>query len=627
MKKIIIIMISIILLLFSYRIIDLRYINYDKYQELYNIKNELIVYGNNAPRGRILDRNGNVLVDNSYGNNIVYYKNTKYINNEIDIADKLREFIDIEINTDKIKDYYLLEHNSEELLSDEELHDYEYRIIDSNDIYELKKSRITDDMLNIYDEDKRKSIMIYYLMNNGYFYEGKVLSKDVSNEVCALVIESKIEGVTCEKYYKREYKYEELRSILGSVSYIPKEEVDYYLDKGYQINDLVGISGLEKYYDEYLQGEKGIYKVNDDFSLELVKEEKQGNDLVLSLDIDLINSITKILEEEMISAKSKPNTSYFRDSYIIVSDVKTSNIVAIKGLQILGESTYSFKDVTNNIFTSSFTVGSVVKGASHTVGYLNNAIQVGKKIKDSCVKLYNVPAKCSFKDLGYIDDIGALKMSSNYFQFKTVINVLGKDYKSNMKLDVTEDDFSIYRDIFKEYGLGSKTNIDYPIENTGIVGEKISADLLLNLSIGQYDTYSALGLLSYINTIANYGERKSLSLALKDNEVLNNINLDKDYYDRIIEGFYQVVNEGTGLGYTPKEYNAVGKTGTSQTYYSKDIMTITQSYVMYAPRDNPKYSMVVIIPNVSITSEDGTEYMAPVNRLISKRVSKLLFAE
>ena len=77
---------------------------------------------------------------------------------------------------------------------------------------------------------------------------------------------------------------------------------------------------------------------------------------------------------------------------------------------------------------NSYIVGSIVKGASHTVGYLNNSIDIGKKINDSCVKLYSVPSKCSFKRLGYLDDISALKMSSNYYQFITAIKTTGNKY-------------------------------------------------------------------------------------------------------------------------------------------------------------------------------------------------------
>ena len=184
-----------------------------------------------------------------------------------------------------------------------------------------------------------------------------------------------------------------------------------------------------------------------------------------------------------------------------------------------------FHDVTTNILTSSFTVGSVIKGASHTVGYQNNLIDIGKKINDSCVKLYLVPEKCSYKKLGLIDDITALKTSSNYYQFMTAIKLTGNRYKKNMKLNATEEHFNIYRNTFASFGLGSKTGIDLENESTGIKGKIIADDLLLNLSIGQYDTYTPLQIMNYINTIATSGTRYSLHY-LK--EIKNN---DKTIYE------------------------------------------------------------------------------------------------
>ncbi len=624
MKKIVISLISIIFLIFSIKIYSLRILNHEEYMYLYRSKDELYVTSSNAPRGRILDRNGVVLVDNTYENNIVYYKNSSYTKDkEIEIASYLEDYIDIDIDEDKVKEFYLNDHDIKNLLTKKELKDYEYRKISKESLQELLMSKVTSKMLEEYDETMQKRIMIYYKMNEGYYYEGKILLKNISDEVCASIIEKDITGVTCEKSYIRDYKYPGLTNVLGKVSLIPEEEVEDYLKKGYKMNDYVGVSGLEKYYDEYLRGKDAVYKVNKDYSLKLIKEEEKGNDLVLALDIDLYNNINDIIKTNMVKAKKEVNTNYFTDTYVLVSDVKTNNIISLNGIEILSNNKdYSFKDITSKIFTSSFTVGSVIKGASHTVGYLNNAIEIGKKIKDGCIKLYNVPAKCSFKDLGYLNDIEALKMSSNYYQFKTLLNVLGVSYTPNIKVDVTEDNFIYYRDIFGMYGLGTKTNIDYPIEYTGLKGDKVSADLLLNFVIGQYDNYTALGLLSYINTIANYGTRKSLSLALKDNEVIDIVPLDKEYYDRIIEGFYEVVNSGTGLGYTDRAYNAVGKTGTSETYYSKDVTTITSSYVMYMPKDDPKYSLVVITPNIGISNQDKISF---ANRKMSKEISKLIY--
>ena len=624
MKKFITILLVFIFLIFSAKIISLRIIKHQEYEYLYRSKDELLITSSNAPRGRILDRNGIVLVDNTYQNNIVYYKNRKYdFDTEIKIADTLNKYITLERDDNTLKEYYLNTHNIKELLTKEELHDYEYRVIDKDKLLSILYEKVSNELLDSYTPKEINTIMIYSKMNAGYYYEGKILKQDISEEECASIIESNITGVTCEKSYIRDYKYPELKSILGVVSYIPYEEKEEYLNKGYKINDFVGISGLEKYYDKTLRGEDAVYEVTKDYSLKLVSEEKRGNDLVLSLDINLYNDVNNILKDNMIKAKKDANTDYFSESYVLISDVTNNQIISLNGLEILSNNRdYSFKDVTSKIFTSSFTVGSVIKGASHTVGYLNNAIPVGKKIKDSCIKLYNVPAKCSFKDLGYINDIDALKMSSNYYQFRTALNVLGVDYIPNIKIDVTEDDFNKYRSVFALYGLGVPTNIDFPIENTGIKGSTIAPDLLLNLAIGQYDTYTALGLLSYINTIANYGVRKSLSLTIKDNEVLDTIPLDKEYYERIIKGFYEVINSGTGLGYVDKAYQAAGKTGTSETYYDKNITTITSTCAIFMPKDNPKYSLVIINPNIGISNKEGFSYL---NRKISKEISKLLF--
>ena len=51
--------------------------------------------------------------------------------------------------------------------------------------------------------------------------------------------------------------------------------------------------------------------------------------------------------------------------------------------------------------------------------------------------------------------------------------------------------------MFNEYGLGVKTEIDLPNESNGVVGKDKSSDLLLNYTIGQYDTYTVLQLSQY----------------------------------------------------------------------------------------------------------------------------------
>ena len=628
MKKIYYCLITIIYLLIISRYLYIAYYKHDYYYEEYLNATNKIVYGLNAPRGRILDRNGKVLVDNIGTNTIVFHK-LKNIDTK-KIAHLLNTIIPNIKNAsiDEQKKYYLTFNETDSLLTEKEQELYNNRKISQAEVEEIKLARI-EPLLN-YTNKEQQEIHLYYLLNKGYIYDSKIIAKDVSDEICAKINISNISGLTCEYTTKRIYLYDTLNDILGRTGNITKENKEYYLAKGYSLNDTVGLSYLEKQYDDYLRGEKAKYLVNEDNSLTLISNSKPGNDIYLSIDIELQLQINEILKKNLNKASNLKNTKYYNSSYVLVSNPNTGEIIASTGLMKVKD---DFHDITTNILTSSFTMGSVIKGASHTVGYQNNLIDIGTKINDSCIKLYQVPTKCSYKRLGYIDDITALKTSSNYYQFLTAIKLTGNKYKYNMKLEVEEKDFNTYRDTFAEFGLGSKTGIDLENESLGIKGKTIAPDLLLNLSIGQYDTYTPLQLLNYINTIATNGKRYSLhylkEVKNKDKIIYeyqpNLLNIVKNSnFNRIKEGFKEVLYSGTGRGYTDTLYKPAGKTGTSEVVYNKDIITINQTYAMFAPYDNPQYSIVVISPNISYNN-DYDNYIAPINRYISKEVSKLVF--
>ena len=375
----------------------------------------------------------------------------------------------------------------------------------------------------------------------------------------------------------------------------------------------MGLSYLEQEYEEYLKGTKAKYLVNSDNTLTLVSEEKRGNDLVLSIDINLQLKVEEIIKDKIILGDTYPNTDYYKDSYALVSDPNTGSILAISGIRRNDDDTWS--DISLNTINKSFTIGSAVKGATISVGYKYGLIEMDKYITDSCVKLYLVPEKCSFKSLGRINDLKALAYSSNYYQYLIAIALTGNTYKPNIKLNATEEHFNIYRNTLASFGLGVTTGIDLPGEQTGIIGKTIADDLLLNLAIGQYDTYTPVEVLQYINSLAT-GKRTALSLMqeIRNGEeviltntpnVLNTIDLDEVYLNRIREGLKLVLSEGTGRIYVDKSINAAGKTGTSESFYDSnsdgtvDVATITSTFAGYFPADNPKYSVVVITPNIS----------------------------
>lgn len=590
--------------------------NKEYYTKLLDEKTNIYVYGISAPRGRILDCNGKVLVDN-IGIKTIYYNKIKGItkSKELEIAGLLANILSVdEATIDELKEYYLINNNDGKyLITDEEYKLFEERKITKEEIDIKKRARITDDMLN-YSSKEKTQAHIYSLMNKGYIYSKKKIASNLTEEEYAKIIESKIPGITGELSWDRIYLYgDTLKNIFGRIGSITKETKEYYLTKDYELTDTVGISYLENVYEDYLRGKKAKYKVGSDYTLTLLEEEQKGNDLILSIDIDMQIKTEEILKDKLILAKKYGNTEYFKDSYALVSDPLTGSIKAISGIRLNDDNTFS--DISLNNINKSYTIGSAVKGATIAVGYKYKLIEPGKYINDSCVKLLFVPKKCSFKKLGKVNDLTALSNSSNYYQYMIAIKLTGNTYTPNMKLNATKEHFKKYREMLSSFGLGVKTGIDLPNEQTGIMGKTIADDLLLNLSIGQYDTYTPIEVLQYINSVAT-GKRIKLSLmqeikseeeTLLENksEVLNNVDLDKESLDRIKEGMKLVLSEGTGKFYVPQGLNFAGKTGTSESFLDTnndeivDTATISSTFTGFYPADNPKFSIVVITPNVS----------------------------
>ena len=601
----------------------------------YEVNNEY-VYGLTAPRGRILDINGNILVDNKEVKVLIANTYGLTSSDILESVKLLSKIIDIKPNNnlDNLKYYYYLNNKDyiDNLVGNEIINKYNERKISSKELLNYKLNLITDDMLSRVD---KKEAYLYYLFTNGYYYEDKIIKENINEEEYININNSSIKGIRTDILWERVYPYgDTLRSIFGNVSSfkqgLPLESKKHYLNKGYSLNDRVGINNLEYIYDDYLKGTKAKY-LKDNGVLKLVSEYIPGNDLVLSIDIDLQIKAEKILEEEMILAKKAPNSKYFDKSYLIVSNPNNGEIISLIGKKI--NSNNEFIDYSYNNVIDSYAVGSAVKAASISVGYKYNLIDNNYKVRDSCVKLYSERNKCSWMDLGYVDDLEALRMSSNYFQYLIAIRSTGLEYKRNMKFNPNLDDFNRYRNVFNEYGLGVLSNIDLSNETSGIKGSVISGDLLLNLSIGQYDTYTPIELASYIGTIAT-GKRRRLSLLKyvinRDgkiiyeniNEVYNEIP-DEYNLERIREGLSLVNKTGTGYYYTNHLFTSAGKTGTAETVYG-NVSVINTSYVMYAPLDNPLFTLTIVSPNIKYQNNNSS-YKYPINAHVSKKVSELVY--
>ncbi len=653
-------LIIVIMVVLATNLFIVQVIKHDFYVNKVSQLKQNIVTSTSTPRGRIYDRNGKIIVDNK-AVKVIYYKKPSGVTTkeEIEVAYKVANMITLDyknLTENNLRKFWVLNNSdlAKEKITAEEWQLLDERKLTSNDIESLKIERVSEEDLASYDKTDKTAAYIYFLMNKGYSFDEKVIKKeDVTDKEYALIAENinNIKGFDVRLDWERVYPYGDVfRTILGTVSTtesgIPYELKDYYLNLGYELNDRVGTSYLEYQYESILKGEKTVYQILDDGTRKIIDEGSRGKDIVLTIDIELQKAIEEVLEEEVINGKDYPNTKYYNRSFAIISDPNTGEILAMAGKQVVLENgEYKVYDYTPGIVTTPVTAGSIVKGASHAVGYKTGALKIGERRDDSCIKIANTPLKCSWTTLGSVDDIGALKYSSNVFQFHTAIKVGGGVYKYNQELNINPEAFTIYRNTFKEFGLGVKTGIDLPVESLGYTSDSTLAGHLLDFSIGQFDTYTPIQLSQYINTIANGGYRiephllKAVYNPTKDGltdllyevkpVILNKITLEDKYLERIKLGFREGVVSGIANGYVDSKYKPAAKTGTSESFIDTDgdgvidTETMSNTFGAYAPYDNPEVSFVIVSPDIYY--HDTSTSRAPINRIISNRISQKYF--
>ena len=657
------VLITIVFSAITVRLFQLQVLDSDNYEEKLVAATEKVVEGESTPRGRIYDRNYKLLVDNEAVKTI-YYKKESGISSkeEIELARTLAEKIDIDyskLSEKMLKTFWYKNHEkeAEAKITKEEREKYNERKLDDNDLENLIYERITQEDLSEYDELGKKTAYIYYLMNKGYSYAEKVIKNSgVTDDEYAFVSENidTLKGVNTKLDWERTYPYGEVfKSVLGNVSSstqgIPSELVEEYLKEGYSMNDRVGISYLEFQYEKYLKGTKAKYKVTNGNNYELIDSGKRGNDIVLTIDIDLQKYLEEQLTNEVLSTKSEAHTEYYDHSFAVVANPKTGEILAMAGKQVKKQNgQYVVTDYTPGVITTSVTPGSIVKGASMLVGYKYGAITIGQYQMDECIKIRSTPEKCSWRTLGYINDINALAYSSNVYQYKIAIAIGNGNYRYDQPLALDKSAFDKYRQMYSSFGLGVKTGIDLPSEGHGYSGKSTLPGHLLDFSIGQYDTYTPIQISQYINTIANGGSRlqpyllKEVYESSKENKEgfgtkiyeasskeLGKVDVEEKYLNRVKEGFKAVVSYGLGTQYMGS-YQSIGagKTGTSQSFIDTnkdgvvDTETITTSFVGYAPYDDPRMSIVVISPDVA---DAGAETTSGINKRLSSEIVNKYF--
>ncbi|TDM04739.1 peptidoglycan D,D-transpeptidase FtsI family protein [Macrococcus carouselicus] len=596
--------------------------------------NENIEINESVPRGRIYDRNGKLLVDNTAKKAITYSRGRMTTTEDmLDIARELAKLIDMP--TDKLTEvdkqtYYIQTHrNVADKLMEKEAEQYQHNMISQEEYDSILYRKIASHVK--LSQTELETAAIYREMSAGSQLTPQTIKNEhVSEKEYALVSQNlaKLPGVNTTMDWDRKYLYgDTLRTMFGDVSSkeegLPKDNIDYYLARGYARNDRVGQSYLEYQYEDVLRGRKKTMHYMTDKSGQIISSEvvdpgSRGNDLVLSIDIDLQQKIEKMIDKHIATLRAQ-GAKNMDKVLVVVQDPNNGDILALAGRQISPEG--KITDYHYGTFTSQYAVGSSVKGATLLTGYHENAISLNDKMVDEPLSFAGgMKKKSYFNQDGRvtINDKEALMHSSNVYMFKTALKIAGLNYSSGMALpdDITEAG-RILRKGLNQFGLGVKTGIDLPNEVMGQRGHLTdNAGNYLDLAIGQYDTYSPLQLSQYISTIANDGYRiqphivKEIRQPSKtetlgpvkeviDGKVLNRINNTPREIKQVQSGFDMVFNQIEGTGYNSFHDTVVksaGKTGTAEVF-QKGQPRVNATYIGYAPSSKPEMSFSIIYSN------------------------------
>ncbi len=413
---------------------------------------------------------------------------------------------------------------------------------------------------------------------------------------------------------------------------------------GFTGTDGIGRWGLEAKYDETLAGTPGrILTAKNagmdsmDTPYETTYDAKQGNSLVLTIDEVIQYYLEKSLDQARVNAQAK-------SAYGIVMDVETGGILAMatKGdfdpndphtiadektaqeLEKILDPEEKYKELTNaqytqwrnRAITDTYEPGSVFKVITASAAVEEDVVP--DDFTYTCTGVINVAGTkihCHKRTgHGKEDFTHGLMNSCNPF-FITVGQMLGAE--------------KFYK-YFEAFGFTEKTGIDLPSETAPVEGrsyhtlDQLGIVELASTSFGQTFEATAIQILTAVNAIANGGKlmQPYIVSSVLDEEG-NTISTTQPTVKRqviseksaatVANMMEQVVSEGTGKNAYVAGFRLAGKTGTSEKLAGggKKEGKYVASFVCFAPANDPKISMLIVIDE-PVGQINGGQIATPV---------------
>jgi penicillin-binding protein 2 len=450
----------------------------------------------------------------------------------------------------------------------------------------------------------------------------------------------------------RTYPYAAAAGILGYIGEISPKLLDNPTYKEYQMGDYLGMTGLEKSYENILMGKRGIqYLVKDNLNRPQGPYENgdfdsaavAGKNLHLSLDITLQQLGEKLMSNKIGS--------------IVAIDPKTGGILSMVSSPTFDPNLLTgpyrsanfsrlYRDTTKPLFNRAtqamYPPGSTFKPMIALValdegvitpsfGYACNGAYFG------CSRML----KCTHHNVGHAADLRtALANSCNaYFSHVYRMSVDAQQFGG-----IKTGGLQKWSDYMSSFGFGHRLGVDIPSEYAGLLPNPGYYDKRYNgswnsctsvfLGIGQGELLlTPLQMANAMCIVANKGyyytphfvqriDNDTSSLLARYQEKHQVAHIADASYDAVINGMVDVVNSGGGKKAQIPGIVVGGKTGTAENYaIIEGVHTKQQNhslFVAFAPAEDPQIAIAVIVEN----SGAGNTYAAPIASLMMEQYLK-----
>lgn len=434
---------------------------------------------------------------------------------------------------------------------------------------------------------------------------------------------------------ERKYLVHSAGNILGYIN----EANERYIKTDstyYEPGDLVGIAGVEKSYEKELRGVKGVRNYVADRLMKSVgsykdgeydRPAKSGKTLNLTIDYELQQYAEELLQNKR--------------GAIVAIDPKTGEILAMASAPTVDPNRYLTSIDRNALINDSVTManydrasqGTYPPGSPFKLMTALAAMEMGV-ISDSTTYVckhgfrygrMRIACHCGQFYRPIALRLAIAKSCNNYFS-EAYIDIV-KKYPNDYGKGVDE-----WKAIMNSFGLGVYLNNDLAVGSSGLIPSSKFYDSRFGLdkwtpyqfvfnAIGQGDiTLTPLQMANFTATIANKGHFYTPHIVkgidgqfTKDSNFIvpKKTLVNPKHFIPVLEGMEQVFTGGTARSFATKDFTQAGKTGTAQNPQGQDHSLFT----LIAPVEDPKIVIAVVVEN----GYWGARWAGPMASLVAER--------